>query len=464
MLLNRSKAYLAAGLVIPSYHDVTNAVLLLGLGAVTERDKDREWMSKVLSAVEAYPAAIAFLRPITSIDSQEPVHVQRRRRLVELERLVATKKAEPEKDAAPRNPPVNTPYNLSDSQRARASDIHRLSMGALKYAPVFLPDFHDLLEHKSRDPAHRLNLRLADWGIELFGSDRIDMGFGIRARRNFARGEVLLRDPPFLFGSVSADHCSVCGLLLKCPVPCERGCGDAYCSVECREQAASLWHRVECSYFDRVIVKQLRPQAKDGCSMSSRGPLLLARLLAMSDPDRYLFEQHPTLRDLSCPNMEGVFLSGLQATLSYAKTVERFQLNPLWFDFVTFDHLRLLLMNNAFAMSTEDERNANTLGFAAVVYDAASFFNHSCVPNASWRLDEQVTGNRIEIKAAAEIREGEEIFITYIPLESDPGKRADALRQYGFTCRCPACQIQREPNTVLTATELRRLARFVNSE
>ncbi|KAK0704896.1 hypothetical protein B0H67DRAFT_649295 [Lasiosphaeris hirsuta] len=63
--------------------------------------------------------------------------------------------------------------------------------------------------------------------------------------------------------------------------------------------------------------------------------------------------------------------------------------------------------------------------------------NHGCDPNASIRLDEQTLA--MVAKATRDIKPGEEIQISYIPLGLPQALRARALRNWGFECTCSLC-------------------------
>lgn len=81
------------------------------------------------------------------------------------------------------------------------------------------------------------------------------------------------------------------------------------------------------------------------------------------------------------------------------------------------------------------------------VYDKASYFNHSCNPNAVVLFgsggDRLVGPEVITVKAIRDIDVGQEVFISYGPLYS---RHAASDRQricrgiWGFTCRCEACE------------------------
>ncbi|KAH8687558.1 hypothetical protein BGZ60DRAFT_393911 [Tricladium varicosporioides] len=64
--------------------------------------------------------------------------------------------------------------------------------------------------------------------------------------------------------------------------------------------------------------------------------------------------------------------------------------------------------------------------------------NHDCTPNCGNYWSEK-TGRRI-IYTNREVKKGEEITVSYIPLLLKAGKRRERLGQYGFVCGCEACR------------------------
>lgn len=62
--------------------------------------------------------------------------------------------------------------------------------------------------------------------------------------------------------------------------------------------------------------------------------------------------------------------------------------------------------------------------------------NHSCDPNAELECD----GRHVQLVALREIREGEEIFISYIDENEPLETRREMLEErYFFTCSCERC-------------------------
>ena len=83
--------------------------------------------------------------------------------------------------------------------------------------------------------------------------------------------------------------------------------------------------------------------------------------------------------------------------------------------------------------------NAYNTGEGSIgLFPKTARINHSCRPNAgNWWSEDSET--RI-IFSATDIREGEEVTVSYIPLLKTTEDRQARLQQYGFTCSCSTCQ------------------------
>ncbi len=68
----------------------------------------------------------------------------------------------------------------------------------------------------------------------------------------------------------------------------------------------------------------------------------------------------------------------------------------------------------------------------------ASRINHSCVPNAHYSWNSNI--KRETLHAVKDIREGEEITVSYCPPFRTLEERKCDLEPYVFDCHCPACQ------------------------
>lgn len=98
----------------------------------------------------------------------------------------------------------------------------------------------------------------------------------------------------------------------------------------------------------------------------------------------------------------------------------------------TVDQLMQIFKNNAFGNGQQTWLHA-----------VACRINHSCVPNSTTVVDPDVP-EEVHVIAEREIREGEEVTISYnnemLEVCTAQERAVLLLRQYGFTCDCPACQ------------------------
>jgi len=73
---------------------------------------------------------------------------------------------------------------------------------------------------------------------------------------------------------------------------------------------------------------------------------------------------------------------------------------------------------------------------------AAAILNHSCCPNAF----ADASCSRCVVRALANICEGEEVCISYVPVSDDLKKRQEKLKRYGFSCTCKRCEEEARSN------------------
>ncbi|KAF2720154.1 hypothetical protein K431DRAFT_95811 [Polychaeton citri CBS 116435] len=92
-------------------------------------------------------------------------------------------------------------------------------------------------------------------------------------------------------------------------------------------------------------------------------------------------------------------------------------------------------MDPAFASKPLNERS-KPYTQSCGLWPKVSMANHSCYPNAVWSW----IGDMIVVRATTQIKEGEEIFLSYVPSNMSYEKRKVRLMEkYGFECRCNLC-------------------------
>jgi len=99
--------------------------------------------------------------------------------------------------------------------------------------------------------------------------------------------------------------------------------------------------------------------------------------------------------------------------------------------------------------SPSDSNDSDELvGIALPGSDGATKFNHACLPNACWlqRRCESQHDLRIEVRTLRRIEPGEEVCISYFPINAPLSARQQKLSdEYGFQCNdeCWRCEVER---------------------
>jgi hypothetical protein len=117
----------------------------------------------------------------------------------------------------------------------------------------------------------------------------------------------------------------------------------------------------------------------------------------------------------------------------------------------TMDKLGIIFRTNAYNSGTE-------IG----LFPKIARINHSCRPNASYYWSD--TLNKRIVYATRKISEGEEIFVSYIPLLLTQEQRQRHLDRYGFKCTCVACAQERAAKEVSDERRITISKAFIDFE
>ncbi|KAK2046780.1 SET domain-containing protein [Colletotrichum somersetense] len=94
--------------------------------------------------------------------------------------------------------------------------------------------------------------------------------------------------------------------------------------------------------------------------------------------------------------------------------------------------------HNAFGIRSLEDEGSELFGHGC--WPAASYFNHSCAPNVGKKRE----GRAWEFRASRDVREGEQLCITYLGGEEKEMSRETRMttlrRNWGFDCGCTRCQ------------------------
>nr|XP_026646827.1 N-lysine methyltransferase SMYD2 isoform X2 [Zonotrichia albicollis] len=243
-------------------------------------------------------------------------------------------------------------------------------------------------------------------GLERFAS--AGKGRGLRARRRFAVGELLLSCPAYaavLTVSERGSHCDGCFARKEGLAKCGRCKQAFYCNVECQKEDWPM-HKLECASMC-TFGQNWQP---------SETVRLTARILAKqkTHPERTQSEKLLAVREFESP------LTGL-------------------------GHVVLVNCNG---FTIEDEELSH-LGSA--IFPDVALMNHSCCPNVIVTYK----GTLAEVRAVREIEPGEEIFSSYIDLLYPTEDRNDRLRDsYFFSCDCRECTTKEKDKEKLEICKL----------
>eukprot|EP00238_Polyblepharides_amylifera_P003568 CAMPEP_0196577764 /NCGR_PEP_ID=MMETSP1081-20130531/6779_1 /TAXON_ID=36882 /ORGANISM="Pyramimonas amylifera, Strain CCMP720" /LENGTH=141 /DNA_ID=CAMNT_0041896773 /DNA_START=144 /DNA_END=566 /DNA_ORIENTATION=+ len=73
------------------------------------------------------------------------------------------------------------------------------------------------------------------------------------------------------------------------------------------------------------------------------------------------------------------------------------------------------------------------------IFPSASLFNHSCVPNLCHDLHARQGGGMLVFRALMDVKEGDELFSSYLDLTKSKRERSKTIQSWCFNCRCLRC-------------------------
>ncbi|KAJ4386121.1 Histone-lysine N-methyltransferase set-6 [Gnomoniopsis smithogilvyi] len=141
----------------------------------------------------------------------------------------------------------------------------------------------------------------------------------------------------------------------------------------------------------------------------------------------------------ACPYTSAQELAGHISAFHYLAASLPVELLP----FVTTDTLRTVKMrevHNSFGIRSLEDEGSEFFGYG--VWPSASYFNHGCEPNVL----KQRVGRTWVFKAEREIREGEELNISYLGAPGEEKtlttreRRNRLEKTWGFVCICERCK------------------------
>ncbi|ORX67778.1 SET domain-containing protein [Linderina pennispora] len=300
-------------------------------------------------------------------------------------------------------------------------------------------------------------------------------GKGVFATQDMQPGSIVFEETPFAWyprwdtvGAayhLDADHeCQLCARSLDPTVVRTRvrpakcaSCGVKFCSSICKTEADMHFHKIECSKSNPAFAKL--------ADFSRRQDQWGAPMGAVRALERVIMEfEQSTRRGREA-------WAGLKAFATVSQeTIDERRFGPAWFMYqedrenkwkasyklmksalcpppaacglTAFDRIpakikeEMLSYQGWLDLLGKYCLNDQNGGF----YLLQSCFNHSCVPNC--QVSHPNSGKyRAHIEILKPIKQGEEMFITYVnPRDGVEARRKDLKDWYMFECSCTRCQ------------------------
>ena len=244
-------------------------------------------------------------------------------------------------------------------------------------------------------------------------------GRKVIATTKFNKGQkIAVKEKPLL--SISDRYENVCDHCLKALprkfVICDLCRHPKYCSDECKRVAYNQYHQILC----QTDVHDLFLLSQEGISSSSNVVIAAARLLAMAIRFRCDLLYMPLMKYLSLPAHQLIINWDTLSNLTILSQQMGHLFDPRYAPWKLII-AQAKIMINSFG-------NLHQMN----VYQAASMFNHSCLPV----LEENMRLNR-------RIEKGDEITINYgkhFGKQSNSDWGLSVFVSYGFVCDCEKCK------------------------
>ncbi|XP_050334966.1 SET domain-containing protein SmydA-8 [Bactrocera neohumeralis] len=272
------------------------------------------------------------------------------------------------------------------------------------------------------------------------------LGRHLRATRDIKKGEIFLREKPFIYGPkvASAPTCLGCHRSLPNPVPpqknfykCSR-CSWPLCGPQCEN---SSHHIDECELMSarKFKAKIDFDPTKEGTGKkeSAYCVILPLRCILLRNKNPEAFARFAQLEDHLNERMNTPLYRILSANLlTFIKTIMGFS---EWSDD------EVLRVAARLDTNTFEVRQAAAGQKLRAIYTNAAMISHDCVSNARHTFDDQM---QILFIAKQKIAKGEIIATSYTqPLKSTLMRRQHLSQAKCFECTCARCKDPEELGT-----------------
>jgi hypothetical protein len=266
---------------------------------------------------------------------------------------------------------------------------------------------------------------------------------GVTATREIRAGETVVLDTTFSGVIGDVDRCEYCcGVAGTVTNAC---CKVLYCSQSCAKEALENYHPALCG----KDFSSFHAEAKLATLTTdfSLGSLLLLRTLANSIHENHSHPLKSSVLSRLTPTYgmkepKLIIFNFLEHVISPIIMLRELGIDVFAddrYDSWVIHTMRCRLQNNKHGQTLDD-----VCGTA--IGPLYSMFNHSCAPSVDWRHDDN--NSNLTMFAERDIREGEEMFISYIKSKSmGRAERQKTLMPWlGMDCACTRCVAEKYSN------------------
>lgn len=279
--------------------------------------------------------------------------------------------------------------------------------------------------------------------MTMFCVKKSEFGNGLFAKSSIQPFDVISTELPIvsiLTQSKLSDYCDYCWKKVGNLKVCSKCKSARFCSIDCQRKSWNFSiHKGECSVLSRMATNR-----DDNDTLRVCLRFLFRKQYKDFDATKQSQFDIERLKDLAYePSQDDQYYKELAVVV----------LNHLKNCFPTFklevnDVVKTMLMMKTNCMRIPKGEDGSELGVG--LYNIASFANHSCSPN----MIVMFCGNSLEYVATKEIKEGEQLFISYIDNRIPKCLRRFMLfENWNFVCSCFCCENE-EPSNVETIWEL----------
>ena len=268
-----------------------------------------------------------------------------------------------------------------------------------------------------------------------------DGSLGVFAKRNIQKGERILSEKSMAstFDMKNDRSCSACCATLAETAITIDCCKARFCSQECKIESMNTHHRVLCGKDFTWLYEHCINADPITNEMI---PLMMVKILAAA------VQQNAKPLKVACV---GTLVPGYgKETHSFFRLFENVIaplkiLQTLGVDVFTDVRFDSWAIQTLF-LRIESNKAGHKLGkfTYSSISPLFSMINHHCDPAATWHLSNDL-GGPVEVSAIRDIKEGEEITISYVEFWLPEAERRSRLQaSIGKICDCSRCLQERE--------------------